>query len=148
MKQNRKVLVLFLLTLFIIVGIIIFITISNNSKDVNWDIVILHHWNNPLAGVPIIDDETLYIDSKNCVGKVTYYHYNRGYVETQQFKIEKEAIHKILQLAEKGEIVYDKNTEGIQTVYEIQYNTKITYVDSNLDEEHIIAELFNHNVVD
>lgn len=148
MKQNRKVLVLFLLTLFIIVGIIIFFAFSNNSKDVNWDIVILHHWNNPLAGAPIIDDETLYIDSKNCVGKVTYYHYNRGYVETKQFKIEKETIHKILQLAEKGEIVYEKNTDGIQTVYEIQYNTKITYVDSNLDEEHIIAELFNHNVVD
>ena len=119
MKQNRKVWFLFPLTGCVILGIILFFAFDSNSKDVKWDIVIRYHWSDPLAGAPIIDEETLYIDSNQCVGKVSYEHYRKGYVETKQFKIEKENIHNILQLTEQGKpTIEEVKSNNVTSKYE------------------------------
>lgn len=150
-KKNGKWWSIFFVIISIMIGTVLFVVFEKNLKDVNWDIVIRYHWSdpNPLAGVSIIDEETLYINSKKCVGKVTYMKVNRK-KETTQFKIKKEEIDKIIQLAEQGKSTLEEAKSNkatskykITSVYEISLNTKTAYVDSKLDNENIISRLFN-----
>ncbi len=102
------------------------------------------------------ENRVLYIDSNNCVGKITYLDDKNESKETRQFEIRKEYIDKVLELAEKGEKTNPRaNTETNQSnnmasqfqqnefyiVYEIQINSKTTYVDLK-NEGNTISSLF------
>ncbi len=131
-----------LIIICIIVGIVIFFTFNKETKDVNWDIKIHENWNNPLAGRRMHENRSLLIDSNKCIGKITYLDEEMEFKETKQFKIKKGDINKILELAEKGEATKERKNDEAYTIYEIEINSKITYVDSKLDKENIISKLF------
>ena len=131
-----------LIIICIIVGIVIFFAFNKTTKDVEWDIKIHEYWNNPLAGRRMHENRTLLIDSHKGIGKITYLDENMEYKETNQFKIKKGDINKILELAEKGEATKETEYGETYTIYEIEINSKITYVDSKLDKENIISNLF------
>ena len=109
---------------------------------IEWDIKIHEYWNNPLAGRRKHESRTLLIDSQKGVGKITYLDENMEFKETKQFKVKKEDINKILQLAEKGEATKEIKNGEAYTIYEIEINSKITYVDSKSDEKNTISNLF------
>jgi len=131
-----------LIIICIIVGIVIFFAFNKTTKDVDWDIKIHEYWNNPLAGRRMHENRTLLIDSHKCIGKITYLDEKMEFKETKQFKVKKEDINKILQLAEKGETTNEKKSDEVYTMYEIEINSKITYIDSKLDEKNTISSLF------
>ena len=131
-----------LIIICIIVGIVIFFAFNKTTKDVDWDIKIHEYWNNPLAGRRMHENRTLLIDSHKCIGKITYLDEKMEFKETKQFKVKKEDINKILQLAEKGETTNEKKNDEVYTMYEIEINSKITYIDSKLDEKNTISSLF------
>ena len=131
-----------LIIICIIVGIVIFFAFNKTTKDVEWDIKIHEYWNSPLAGRRMHENRTLLIDSHKCFGKITYLDEKMEFKETKQFKIKKEDINKILQLAEKGEATKERKNDEAYTIYEIEINSKITYVDSKLDEKNTISNLF------
>lgn len=131
-----------LIIICIIVGIVIFFAFNKTTKNVDWDIKIHEYWNNPLAGRRMHENRTLLIDSHKCIGKITYLDEKMEFKETKQFKVKKEDINKILQLAEKGETTNEKKSDEVYTMYEIEINSKITYIDSKLDEKNTISSLF------
>ena len=131
-----------LIIICIIVGIVIFFTINKKTKDVNWDIKIHENWNNPLAGRRMHENRSLLIDSNKCTGKIAYLDEKMEFKETKQFKIKKGDINKILELVEKGNTTKETEYGETYTIYEIEINSKITYVDSKLDKEKIISNLF------
>ena len=131
-----------LIIICIILGIVIFFAFNKTTKDADWDIKIHEYSNNPLAGRRIHESRTLLIDSQKGVGKITYLDEKMEFKETKQFKVKKEDINKILQLTEKGETTNEKKSDEVYTVYEIEINTKIIYVDSKSDKENIISNLF------
>ena len=131
-----------LIIICIIVGIVIFFAFNKTTKDVDWDIKIHEHWNNPLAGRRRHENRTLLIDSQKGVGKITYLDEKMEFKETKQFKVKKGDINKILELTEKGEATKERKNDEAYTIYEIEINSKITYVDSKLDEKNTISNLF------
>jgi len=131
-----------LITICIIVGIVIFFAFNKTTKDVDWDIKIHEYWNDPLAGRRMHENKTLFIDSQKSVGKITYLDEKMEFKETKQFKIKNGDINKILELAEKGEATKETEYGETYTIYEIEINSKITYVDSKLDEKNTISNLF------
>ena len=75
-------------------------------------------------------------------GKIAYLDEKMEFKETKQFKIKKGDINKILELVEKGNTTKETEYGETYTIYEIEINSKITYVDSKLDKEKIISNLF------
>ena len=131
-----------LIIICIIVGIVIFFTFNKTTKDLEWDIKIHEYWNNPLAGRRMHENRSLLIDSHKCFGKITYLDEKMEFKETKHFKIKKRDINKILELTEKGEATKERKNDEAYTIYEIEINSKITYVDSKLDEKNTISNLF------
>ena len=130
-----------LIIICIIVGILILFTFNKILKDANWDIKIYEYCNDPLAGRRLHENRSLLIDSNKCIGKITYLDEKDEFKETK-FKVEKGEINKILELAGKGEATKERNNDETYTIYEIEINSGITYVDSKLDKENIISNLF------
>lgn len=147
MKKSKTVWSLILIIICIIVGIVILFIFNKEPKDTNWNIKIYEYWNNPLAGRRMHENRKLLIDSNKCIGKVTYLDEKMEYKETKQFKIKKEDINKILELAKKGETTKEeataeKTNNETYIVYKIDINSKITYVNSKIDKKNTISNLF------
>ena len=141
----RKIWISIIVVLFIILGIVVFFAFNNQksqSTTIEWDIKINEYWNNPFAGRRMHEQRCLLIDSKNCIGKVTYLDEKSEYKETNEFKISKEDITKILNLADKGVKINEKESDEIYTIYKIETNSKATFVYSKEDKENLISNLF------
>ena len=75
-------------------------------------------------------------------GKITYIDENDGQNETEIFKISKQDIAAILDLAKQGTEKNEKTSEEIYVVYKIETNGKTVFVDSEADKENTISKLF------
>lgn len=145
MENSKKGWSLIIVSLCIILGVVVFLIFNNKnsqSTTIEWDIKINEYWNNPLAGRRMHEQRCLLIDSKNCIGKITYLDEKSEYKETNKFKISKKDITKILNLADKGTETNERESEETYTVYKIETNTKTTFVDLKEDKENIISNLF------
>ena len=140
--KNRKMKWVLLILICILAAGSIYFVLNKPKKSVTWDIKVREHWNNPAAGRRMHENRTLLIDSHKCIGKITYLDEKMEFKETKQFKVKKEDINKILQLAEKGKTTNEKKSDEVYTMYEIEIDSKITYIDSKLDEKNTISSLF------
>ena len=140
--KNRKMKWILLILICILAAGSIYFALNKPKKSVTWDIKVREHWNNPAAGRRMHEKRVLFIDSDKEIGKITYLDENNKSKETKQFKIKKEDINKILELAEKGESTIDRKENDVYTIYEIVIKSNISYVDSKLDTNNVISNLF------
>ena len=143
MKNKKFVWGLILITICIICGAVCFLLFNKTKTSAEYNIKIHEDWNDPVAGERRYGNRTLFIDSNKCIGKITYHDVmDNEFKETEEFKISKEDIKKILELAENGEPTKNVENGEAYTIYEIELNDKTIYVDSKLDKENIISNLF------
>lgn len=145
MIKSKRFWILIFIIICIVSGVVFF-SVDKTKEATNFDIKIHEHYYNKFAGRRLHENRSLLIDSYKCIGKVTYW--NDGFKETQEFKINKKDIDKILNLVKKGKEVKEIKDETYYTIYEIELNSKITYIDSKLDEENIISNLFSKSLKD
>ena len=141
--KNKKIL-FFLIIIAIciaIAGVIYFLKNKIIQSNTEWDIVIEEHWNNPLEGRRNHEFNRLFINSKKRIAKVLYIDENNKKQETEIFKISKQNITKVLELANLGTEKNEKASEETYTLYEISVDGKTTFVDSKQDKENIISKL-------
>jgi len=139
MKIDKLVWIIPIIAIFIIISVLI----HNKDLDNNiWNIRIYEIWNNPLAGRRQHEQRILHINSDKAIGKVTYLDEKTNLKETKHFKISKSDINKIIELANNGELSNNKKSGETYTMYKIEIDSKISFVDSSLDKENIISKLF------
>ena len=141
MIKSKIFWILIVIIICIVLGLVSFL-VDKTKEITNFDIKIHEDYNNPFAGRRMHENRSLLIDSHKCIGKITYLDEYMNFNETKEFKISKKDINKILDLAKKGEESKEIKNDETYTIYQITLNTKTTYIDSKLDEENIISNLF------